>query len=316
VWPDNYSLDSGALAALGNKWIGQVAPTNSEAHLAQFFAELKTDGLPKLTEALEFAKKHNPKTLGKAYLSEQFDWLPFKQDIQQAASAVLSATAKLRQYARDSDKIVRRKRHIGEVSGSKFIGSEGGTPGFPACDFQDPTSSMLSGIGAITTVDTYTVRSWFSGAFTYHLAAASSFLGTIDRYEELANHLLGTDFNIDTLWQITPWSWLTDWFIDVGSFLHNVNLFHSSDNLVMRYGYVMSTCEAERSRTMAGLRPVTGGSISTSVITSTAKSVWKVRQRASPYGFGMLSSNFSEHQWAILGALGLSRSHHSLNTMD
>jgi len=313
LWPDNYALSSDALNALGNKWIGLVAPTNSEAALAQFFAELKTDGLPKLYEAIEFLRRPSIRNAGGAYLSEQFDWVPFKNDIQQAAKAVLQATAKLKQFARDSGKSVRRKRHIGSVSGTKFIGNDGSEPGFAAANHANVTSSMLSDWGLTTTVDKYTVDSWFSGAFTYHLAAAGSLLQNADKYEQLANHLLGTDFNINTLWQITPWSWLTDWFVDVGGFLRNVNLFHSSDNLVLRYGYVMSHCVAERQRTMAGLKPVSGGSVSLAVVTSTARTEWKIRQRATPYGFGLLTDSFSSHQWAILGALGMTKAPQTLH---
>lgn len=152
--------------------------------------------------------------------------------------------------------------------------------------------------------DVQSTRSWFSGAYTYHLAEADTFLGKLERYEQEMNHLLGTRFTIETLWELAPWSWLTDWFVDVGSFLGNLTAL-SSDRLVLRYGYVMNHQVATREHSLGGLVPKGTGPTRVANSFSIER---KARRRATPYGFGLNVEQFSASRWAILGALGMTKS--------
>jgi hypothetical protein len=40
------------------------------------------------------------------------------------------------------------------------------------------------------------------------------------------------------LWDILPWSWLADWFTNIGDVVSNVSV-NAVDNLVVRYAYLM-----------------------------------------------------------------------------
>jgi hypothetical protein len=163
--------------------------------------------------------------------------------------------------------------------------------------------------GGVTAIDDQVYqRVSFSGAYTYHVHEGLSFASKLERYEELANIALGARFDADVAWQLTPWSWLIDWFSDAGTFISNVNAL-SADSLVVKYGYVMHETRAERIRTLRmdpkGIGPRT--------IWSTSIYHRKLRHRSTPYGFGLDLGSLSPRRWAILGALGLTKAPNSLH---
>jgi hypothetical protein len=119
------------------------------------------------------------------------------------------------------------------------------------------------------------------------------------------NFLLGTEITLDTIWQLTPWSWLFDWFGNVGDILTNAS-YIGSDGLVLRYGYLMNHVKIVQKYHMPSGATFRGGA-KTGPIYNTLTFESKERTRATPYGFGSSLSSLSEKQWAILGALGLTR---------
>nr|QDH89260.1 MAG: hypothetical protein H1Rhizo26FD522_000001 [Leviviridae sp.] len=316
LFPPAGALNTGQLNLIGNQLSAGAAPTASEASLMQFLAELKTDGLPKVSALKELIMKPSGRAAGQAHVEQQFSLKPFQSDLQKIVRSVLHACKRMKQYARDSDRIVRRKRHLDTVSNAVNLGRFGGDLGFPRCNLTGMSSTLIGGSSGVLVSDLTTTDTWFSGAYTYHLSEALGFLGNLGRYEELANKLLGSDITVETIWNLTPWTWLTDWFVDIGGFLHNVSLFHSNQ-LVMRYGYVMSHTVATRQRSMINVAPISNkGVIESNAYVSYATVESKQRRRATPYGFGLIESSFSDYQWAILGALGLSKSPKTLRRND
>jgi hypothetical protein len=279
------------------------------------------DGLPLVSTMKEFREKilsagDLAKKAGSAHLGYAFDAKPFISDLQKLSQAVLKSVKIWKQLSRDSDRIVRRKASFDPVETVTDVGgdSTNGSLGLPRADGQSINYQNIWKVMPPQQVTDFVWRqNSFSGAFTYHLSQAHSFLGKLDMYAEQANHLLGFEINLETLWNLTRWSWLIDWFVDVGGFLHNIDLLHSN-SLVLRYGYVMTHIRASRVRTVNGLVPQTADNLwpfqafcSHSTLQSTALIEWKTRRRATPYGFGLDVGSFSDAQWAILGALGLSK---------
>jgi hypothetical protein len=78
----------------------------------------------------------------------------------------------------------------------------------------------------------------------------------------------------------------------------------SNDSLVLRWGYIMChyTCRDTYLLDGVAVKGSTGGPRSQTFVTDV-----KTRYRATPYGFGLDIASFSPRQWAILGALGISR---------
>lgn len=106
-----------------------------------------------------------------------------------------------------------------------------------------------------------------------------------------------------------PFSWLVDWFVGIQRSLDLYSAFES-DGLVMPYGYLM---KKSTRTTIVSLGKLTHVSGFTKQLSSSFRIVRKERVRATPFGFGLNTSSFSAKQWAILAALGLTRSYHVLN---
>jgi hypothetical protein len=289
----------------GSKLFRAAKPTKAEAGMVQFFAELKQK-MPELPGGtiLKGYTGVTPKTAGGEYLNLEFGWRPTISDLQKLAKSVLHVGKLTKQYRRDSGHNVRRRRHLPSVS---YVIEQPDTNNMPHMGtfFSIPMADYFyvndAALSRTSVTDVIHTEAWFSGAFTYLCAEGHSFLGKMDEYEALANHLLGIRFDSSTVWELAPFSWLVDWKWDVGNFLSNVTALES-DELVMRYGYVMHSTSATRTYLKTGLHPrgSAPGSLRTDVTWSQ-----KTRYRASPYGFGSQGGVSTPRQWAILSALGM-----------
>lgn len=113
------------------------------------------------------------------------------------------------------------------------------------------------------------------------------------------------------VWEVLPWSWMVDWFTNVGDVMSNASV-NAVDNLVALYSYIMEhktttvecTAVSQWESKYNQYWAYPGGSC-TSVGKSTVET--KARCGGSPFGMGITFSGLSAGQGAILAALGLSR---------
>lgn len=293
----------------GAKFIDSTIPTAPHTSLVQFVAELALQ-LPKLI-GLQLFREQSFRTVGSEHLNIEFGWKPTMSDIQKLAHGTLQANEMLLQYWRDAGRNVRRKRVIERdrefVEQSPSTDGIGmgrfpwGPPYYPADYFFSSPETRI--------FDTIERTVSFSGCYTYWVEANENFVDHLQSYEEAANYLLGTRLTAETFWELTPWSWLIDWFSDVGAIIANAERF-SADDLVMRYAYVMHETRATRTYTKTNVQPLAGGQAFS--ISAFLTHVKKQRVRASPYGFGINVANLSARRWAILAALGMTSSSGSL----
>lgn len=303
-------VSTGDLQGFGRQAIAQTVPTAPEASLAAFLGEIK-ERLPQLIGFQTFRNGISPQTMGGEYLNYEFGVMPTVKDIETLTFNLISAHKLIDQMKRDSGRPVRRgltlqegqtHQDLGRISGAFYNLQMGVLPGYGSL-----TTAFTDGGYSVSSSDLISTKIWFSGAYTYHLAEAHDFLGKMTQYEQLANRLLGTRITLDTVWQLTPWSWLLDWFTDLGTFFKNVTLL-SSDSTVLRYGYVMHETRAIRTHVAAGIRPASGQTSTVpSRVTADYISHVKRRIKATPYGFDSNLGNLSPRRWAILGALGLTK---------
>lgn len=293
------------IMADGRELIGMTIPTKPEAGLAQFLGEVK-ERLPSLIGMSALRDQASAKKIGDEHLNLQFGVKPFINDLRKLAQAVLAAHKMTAQYQRDSGQNVRRRRQLRSDSRYEARGTLSGGGAQMGHFYFLPLSTEFYGNSPEVTVgDFYTTDTWFSGAYTYYLSQGHSFLEKMGAYEEKANHLLGTRLNADVVWELTPWSWLIDWFSDVGTFMSNVSLL-SEDSLVLRYGYVMHETHATRSYSQVGMQ-LQQGAVAPTSLSLFYEIVRKQRTRATPYGFNVDLSALSPSRIAILAALGLSK---------
>jgi hypothetical protein len=137
----------------------------------------------------------------------------------------------------------------------------------------------------------------------------------MDEYSQLAQRLVGGGANAETIYDLTPYSWLVDWFFDIGGVIaYQQNL---ADNQMIAIRKSFSVIE----QVYASARIVDYTYDSSGVVgayklarpvrfnANTAIYRWKRVQRGvgNPYSVTPTWS-LSKQQWAIAAAMGLSRS--------
>lgn len=290
----------------GAQAINATLPTKSATSLAVALAELKREGLPSLTGYQTIRGEGRPsQRLGGEYLNNEFGWKPLIGAVQDTAKAVGDASRIISQYQRDSGRIVRRKFVFPQETTTTAVTKS-------AQVWNPPNSSNFSALffggslnGTLTEVVQTTTDIWFSGAYSYHLPRDDNHGSRLVRFEAQANRLLGTRITPDTIYQVTPWSWLIDWNVNLGTVIANATAL-GTDGLVIRWGYLMRSEKIVRTTTLRGVRRLNGETLPP--ITSQFVTHTKERVRANPFGFGSNPASYTGRQWAILAALGMTRS--------
>jgi hypothetical protein len=294
-------------------------PAKSAANLAQALSELLID-LPTLPfnglDKSLFNKKNLPKNIGSEYLNGVFGVMPTINDVLKIANAVVNSQRILTQYMRDVGRSIRRSYVWEPEKTSSYEVRPRDYLGFPYIfgsqgDLfrkSDGSNHAPAG-GDVTNMMETELKVWFSSAWSYWLDADSDLFSNMRTYAQLAEKLLGTNLDIELLWELAPWSWLIDWYTNIGDIV-SINSALANDNLVMRHGYV-SFHRMARFTTIHSGMPFGNfghtGPVSTSIETKEFQ-----RVRATPYGFGIDLSSLSAGQWAILAALGMTSGNNSL----
>jgi len=295
--PSNTALD-----AWGTTAISRTIPTSSDASLAQFLGELK-EGLPSLIgSSLWKTKFKDFRETGSEYLNVQFGWKPLISDVRKFATAVANADSILAQLERDSGKNVRRRYTF---PSEKSVTSSVAFPHYPN---EGNLTIYLTDPGSLSTTTHRKVDKWFSGCYTYYLSDKTR--DRVAATAQKARLLLGLELTPELLWELAPWSWLVDYFANVGDVMSNISRF-SNDGLVLRHGYIMYRETVRKEYTWTGNVSI-GNKMTPVTLTQTFETTLKVRRKATPYGFGFNLGSLSDSQWAILAALGISRAPKSL----
>jgi len=277
----------------GTVAIARCEPTSSAIDFSVTIGELRNEGLPgpliqnfatSLKERTAYAK-----SAGGDYLNYQFGWVPLVSDLMKLHKIVEDQDRIWNSYLEGSKKKIRRRFHYPEETQTQqYAGSF-----LPTNSSQFPL--FLNG------TETWTKESkmWFSGAFRYYIPTSTIQTDRLDYYAREARKLYGITLTPEIVWNLQPWSWFGDWFLDTGDLLHNISAM-GTDGLVMEYGYMMSEKKLRRVRVS---QAPPGGTGSSHELLET-----KLQRRpANPYGFGVTFDSLSAKQTAILVALGLSK---------
>jgi len=284
------------LNPVGAKFIASTIPTNPTVDGAVSLAELFREGIPSMVGAGLLKERTSfMKALGGEYLNVQFGWAPLVSSLKDASKAIMESEEILTQLARDSGKNVYRKRHSPVVRKTTVDHRNTVYPfGVSNVDYTAPPWFRVT--------DATATETWFSRCYTYCFEPAK--MNNLSRIAAEARLLYGLKLTPDVLWNLAPWSWLIDWFVNVGPLISNVSAFQS-DGLVLRYGYVMEKTTRTITRTNTTSPQQWNGY--PAVITDQFVGTRKRRVKASPYGFGVSDTAFTSRQWAILAALGMTQ---------
>lgn len=305
-WPISTLADYQEMVQLGTKAIALTLPTNPAANLATTLGELRNDGLPSIpTRAMTRAVLNRYRALGSVgseFLNVVFGWQPLIADVRKLAHSVQESAKITEQFVRDSGRPIRRRLNFPTVRKTTHEVLQSGavvTP-WPALN----PDLYASTAGTLTKTSETVTRTWFSACYTYYLDPGVTTMGRLRRNEQIAARLYGTRINPETLWELTPWSWAVDWVTNVGDVMTNISAL-LNDSLVIRWAYVM------RETRVTDTYVITGPTFKSGHVgpfTQSFTTVTRQRIKATPYGFGLTDASFSTRQWAILAALGISRS--------
>jgi hypothetical protein len=243
------------------------------------------------------------KAAGGEYLNVEFGWEPLVSDIRKAMHGVVNSHELLRAYERNSGKVVRRHYEF-PLEQTESTSDLGPSNGYTLSALDTWTQDGSKPIPHLKRFSQFSRRTWFSGAFTYHLPLGyGSRFGLVDAAAK-AGYLFGIELTPETLWQAVPWTWVGGWFSNIGS-LTSILSDMQTDGLVLRFGYVMEHSLASDTYYLDGPTTYLPSHPLATPVTFTYER--KRRVKATPFGFELDWPSFSPRQLAISAALGLTR---------
>jgi len=313
-----YQTDAANAFSFGATGWKRARPGNPVAGVATFVGELR-EGLPRipfnvfnrlrnLLQQKQAAKRTGSfPNLGDEYLNAVFGWIPLLADIRKMYELQKSLDKRLAQIVRENGKGVHKRRVIRDSTTTASSVTSGNTPfngGWSAA----PTN-WTAGRGSVTTVTTNVEKVWFVGKFRYYIPD----IGTSEWRRRTVLSLYGAYVTPEVVWNLLPWSWLADWFGNVGDVMSNLSS-NAVDGLTAEYAYVMRTVETRTQKfataSWSGLGSPTGSTYipaGSASATSEEYSVSKVRTGGSPFGFGIQYDGLSAYQLGVAAAFGISR---------
>ncbi len=317
---DGYTFQSGFdlasqvartdLQSYGATTYGSASPLADRFSFSAFAGELR-EGLPKFySEALR-SQGNVLRHVGSDYLNVQFGWIPLLNDLRGIATALIRASHGLYQPAGATHRARHEKPTELKQSGSLLNQPVQIASG----NYADPIALKGSGTGSITDhfiradvswkISAYR-RRWFEGEFVY--IPEAGFDAT--KYDDRLATLFKTDITPSDLWQLSPWSWLVDYFTDIGGALEAAEAA-TSNRILSTYAYAMEEIRQVKSLSLSRVRGESGSWVYSGP--SRVHSQWDTtsyrRIRANPFGFTVNPTvNLNGGQIAILGALGLTKS--------
>jgi len=234
------------------------------------------------------------KTVAGEFLNFVFGILPTISDIQNIVGVLSNESIRNVQARLDAQlrqRFHRKRELVNEPVNT--IQSRWTYPDLPGSTI----FTVGQGLETLQSVGNRTV--WFEGVFD-HAVWANELTRNLNDLQSKLGATLAMPL-VEGLWELVPYSWLVDWFTNIGKMLSNASTFQR-EGLCMPYGYVMAKTEITDTDIWSG--PVGGLPFHAPVRRTT---LVKQRLKATPFGFGLKLSDLSDLQRAILAALGLSR---------
>lgn len=254
-------------------------------------------------KAREFLRTGKHSYLSKTaqwHLALSFGWLPILSDIRNFIRAREGLDKKLKQLIRDAERPVRRERTLYDGSSQGYRHTiVHPTPYNPNMWPSLPVYAYGVGNAITTGSEDYNDKYWAVAQWRYFLPP-----GPRDETwnRKMRRRVMGGRITPDALYAVMPWSWLVDYFFDVGNFV-DATSSGVADLVYYDYCYVMQT--ANFTTQVACSQVLADGKTYTASVTHV--NGWKSRVVGSLFGFGVKQSDLSLRQLAILGALGFSR---------
>lgn len=302
---------------LGATAISRSHPARPQASLATTLIEAYREGIPNTLKQLaniedevdhfrrlyKASKKKTSvraaKELPSKFLETEFGWKPLVADIQKTAQALMDYQSILGDLEKNSQKRIRRRYAFPATDSSTELVRDGTTP------WSNPNSYILGQTGNRVITRRDQKKTWFSGEFVYSFPKGEGF-GIPQKFIAGSRQLLGLDLTPETVWNVTPWTWLVDWQSNVGDVVSNFTAI-GADHLVLRYGYLMQEATRTYRHEHLGVYLKNGVPLKSSRVVGETVYTAKSRIVASPFGFALTWDQLDPRQIAILTSIGITR---------
>ncbi|DAD52645.1 maturation protein [ssRNA phage SRR7976299_17] len=298
----------GSISSYGAKAWTKFRPGESIADAAVFIGEL-TD-LPKMlkTTASAFSREYisrfgrRPRKYAKEaanhWLNTQFGWLPFVSDLRKFYRAWKVMDTWYNDLVIHNGQWHKRGGIVKRSTSNSLVANYPDSPKIYPNHYAliGWTPTLPKGGTSITRVARQKV--WFEASYRYYVPEIRS----VEWRRKAIANLFGADLTPVTVWELTPFSWLVDWFTNIGDIINSSSNTGLFANLATKYAYLMGTTDEVVNVTT--FFPIAG---------TLHRAEWdisltrKVRKLGGHFGFDLADSGLTARQWSILGALGITR---------
>lgn len=317
------------LNAQGTNFIRRARPGNPVVHIGQYLIELRQ--LPTLPHfLLQRAKRF--KDLGSEYLNVEFGWRPFISDLLKIHDFTKKVSRRISWLIAHNGNSIRRRDDKKVTTHSSLIcegsldvpfgdlsdPSIGGNPLMDGYHFCGPFGGVVTypGFGGQTDyrLSTSLIETeWNVGTFSYYVPN----IGSNEWSERAVRCLYDANVTPAVIYSVIPWTWLIDWFANVGDIVSNANT-NAVDNETLTNCFAMylkeeyTVVEVSSHWDQVDATSIPGSSFflpaGDASVSHTVYRSSKLRHQASPFGFGLKRAEFTARQLAILAALLTARS--------
>lgn len=317
--PATYSSIKSSLQGSYATARARTRPGKAIASAGQFLVELRD--LPKIPFAplWKIGNSSNPalhaKTqLGKflklganEYLNQVFGWMPFVRDLREIYRLMKTIDNKMAQLVRDNGKGIRRGCTL-ETTNSREVLADT-TYAYPFANVNGAAPNWPSGSTRYQLVRTTQRKVWFVAKYRYFIPDTSSWQWNLQA--RLA--LFGALPTPELLWEVLPWSWMIDWFTNMGDVVSNMST-NAVNNLVTEYSYIMkqeTVSKIATADTQWVFRKIPPDSWDGGGFHTESRDITITKFRGgggNPFGLDVSFSGLSPYQQGVVAALGISRS--------
>jgi hypothetical protein len=264
--------------------------------------------LPRIVEQVGGVKKVK-KALnegGSQYLNAVFGWMPSINDIHNFIQTLLSLSDSIYGESYRRERFSKPEPQVWERQGTlDFSTYKDFLSDVPTV--QDGAGGSFPGTYTVTSSRDHFFRARYSGIAKPNPAAKGYM-------EKAMEELKRTGVVYDALvWDLTPYSWLIDWFVTMGHSISNANAYAPlSGRYNVDYAYLTTryivTCQFRPSQryyqtNSSGYRNQYWWDGGNSFVSLDIKH----REQATPFGFGTRLDSLTQSQFQILAALGLAK---------
>lgn len=239
------------------------------------------------------------------HLAVYFGWLPLLSDTIALYNTQRQSSNRIEQLLRDAGRPVRRKFQSDSYSSaSDEVIAQGQSVNGLHLTPKFITQAYASTSAPWELTRHRSTKTWFSAQFRYYFDDC----GELTRSQwnaKIRRRLFGLNPTPAAIYKAMPWSWLIDWFGNIGDNLSNLDS-GVADRLIADYAFAMrhtTLYDTFEASTLFNENDV----VVKRSASCKAGTDLKERVPASPFGFGLKIPDLSPFQIGILGALSGAR---------